>query len=143
MNTQLQSIEYLRMHGTNQFAEHSAPGCDDGMLEGIQEDCGLHQDRKNAGLWVARKSEYSQASLNLSKNLFVFWEGAYLHVPSHFQLMACWGKTYNNSVTKCSEEYLKLLKCLDTHEKRSLKCANLRALYEERYVKSVIIAEEN
>ena len=56
--------------------------------------------------------------------------------------MACWGKTYNNSVTKCNDEYLKLLKCLDTHEKRSLKCADLRGLYEERYVKSVIIAEE-
>jgi hypothetical protein len=54
----------LRILRTNQFGEHSSPGCDDGMHQGIQKDCGLHQDGKNARLRVPRKREF-EASVNL------------------------------------------------------------------------------
>jgi len=56
--------------------------------------------------------------------------------------MACWSKTYSNSTTNCKEEYSKLVACLDKNERRSLKCADLRSMYEESYVKNVMLNEQ-
>jgi hypothetical protein len=56
--------------------------------------------------------------------------------------MACWAKTYNNSMQSCKEDFEKLMGCLDNNERRSLKCSSLRSMYEENYVKNVILKEE-
>mmetsp|Transcript_4717 Transcript_4717/g.7845 ORF Transcript_4717/g.7845 Transcript_4717/m.7845 type:complete len:86 (+) Transcript_4717:217-474(+) len=62
---------------------------------------------------------------------------------SQDKLMACWAKTYTNSMNTCKEDLEKLIGCLDNNERRSLKCADLRKMYEENYVKNVILKEQN
>lgn len=39
----------------------------------------------------------------------------------------------------CKEDFEKLMVCLENNERRSLKCADLRKMYEENYVKNVIL----
>mmetsp|Transcript_4021 Transcript_4021/g.6289 ORF Transcript_4021/g.6289 Transcript_4021/m.6289 type:complete len:105 (+) Transcript_4021:156-470(+) len=55
------------------------------------------------------------------------------------ELVDCWKSTYVNANKNCGEEYKNLLKCLTKHERKSLKCRELRNLLDECYVKKVML----
>jgi hypothetical protein len=55
--------------------------------------------------------------------------------------MNCWEDTYVKANDNCSEEYKALVTCLYTYERRSLKCLKLRTLFEECYVRKVMVKE--